>query len=119
MILSALVGSYSREPPIGSAHGRRLSHEGSLWERGFSGREAHEEADWAPERARALSNLSLSSPMTAAQLSSYKALRSEMSAARSAYHSALSAGSPASVRHEAESRCSAAMVAMQEWQATL
>ena len=57
--------------------------------------------------------------MTAAQLSSYKALRSEISAARSDYHAALSAGSPASVRHEAESRCSAAMAAMQEWQATL
>jgi hypothetical protein len=58
------MGSHSREPPISSAHGRRLSHEGSLWERGFSGREAHEEADWASERARALSNLSLSSLMT-------------------------------------------------------
>jgi len=64
VILAALVGSHSREPPIGSAHGRRLSHEGPLWERGLSGREAHEEADWALERARALSILSLSSPMT-------------------------------------------------------
>ena len=64
MILAALVGSHSREPPIGSAHGRRLSHEGSLWESRFSGREAHEEADWTAERARALSILSLSSPMT-------------------------------------------------------
>ena len=64
MILPALVGSHSREPLIGSAHGRRLSHEGSLWESRFSGREAHEEADWVSERARAFSILSLSFPMT-------------------------------------------------------
>jgi hypothetical protein len=119
VILAAELRSRGREPLMSGAYGRRLSHDRSLSEPQFSGREAHEEADWAPEGARALSILSLSSLMTAAQLSSYKALRSEISAARSDYHAALSAGSPASVRHEAESRCSAAMAAMQEWQATL
>jgi hypothetical protein len=71
-------------------------------------------------RRRELSSaLSLSAPMTPAQLSSYRALRSEISAARSAYHAVLAARSSASVRHEAESRCSAAMAAMKEWQAAL
>jgi glucose-6-phosphate-specific signal transduction histidine kinase len=68
------------------------------------------------ELSSALTSPSL---MTAAQLSVYRTLRSEISAARSAYHAALSAGSSDSVRHEAESRCSAAMAAMQEWQSTL
>jgi hypothetical protein len=57
--------------------------------------------------------------MSADQLSTYRALRASISAARADYHAALASKASASARHAAERRCTAAMAAMQAFQASL
>ena len=57
--------------------------------------------------------------MTATQITAFKAIRSEITAARNAYHAALAAKAPAATRVKAEKACTAAMDKMTAFQAAL
>lgn len=57
--------------------------------------------------------------MTATQITTYKAIRAEIKAARNAYHIALSTKAPAATRIKAEKACTAAMDKMTAFQAAL
>ena len=57
--------------------------------------------------------------MTATQITAFKAIRAEMTAARNAYHAALAAKAPAAARIKAEKACTAAMDKMTAFQSAL